>query len=351
MLPSLHTRRASPATDHGLPAVSDPASSAADNRPEQLFEAIFAADEAAVTRLLSSGQLRADAVLGEDGHMALMHAVAIGHAGIVDALLQAGAPANQSAAKGMTALMMAAYHGSVGLAKQLLGKGAEIDAVDHDGLTALMHAAKQGETACALELIDAGASITMRSHHAQNAVDLAADWQHTELARQLPLRAAVRERYVDALPALVTAHVAHPPFAHDKGLLGVCTTSARFTTANASTTLSITPVTAAETAPTVSLTAIPLALQPVPEVSAHAAGPGHATRTAGTSELQNRPAATAVAAASHAPNIETMRLFIADEEEREATTSAVLKVLFFLISSVNGWPFTFKPGLTFKRGE
>lgn len=180
MLPASHTRTNTPLTDHGVPPAlhAVPALNAADAVCEQLFQAINAADEAAVIALLSNGEISANAVQRADGHTALMHAVATGHAGIVEALLQAGASVNQSARSGMTALMMATHHGKVALVMRLAGEGADIDAAEEDGLTALMYAAIHGDSACALALADAGASITLRSHSAQKAVDLAPDWQY-----------------------------------------------------------------------------------------------------------------------------------------------------------------------------
>ena len=209
MLPALHTRLTTPIIDHGVPLSLDalPAPNADDALREQLFQAISAADETAVNVLLSNGPISANAMQRADGHTALMHAVATGHAGIVELLLQSGASVNQPAPYGMTALMMAAHRGNVALAMQLAGKGAEIDAADEDGLAAPMYAAIQGETACAcaLALVDAGASITLRNHSAENAVELAASWLHTALAQQLPLRAAVQKGNADLVQVLLAA--------------------------------------------------------------------------------------------------------------------------------------------------
>ena len=71
------------------------------------------------------------------GWTPLMCASRFGHAGIVKALLAAGADVNAASIQGKTALIWACYFGHLEAAQALVASGANVNAVDRDGWTPL----------------------------------------------------------------------------------------------------------------------------------------------------------------------------------------------------------------------
>ena len=83
----------------------------------------------------------------KDGWTALMRAAEVGHAAIVQALLDENADVNVEGKKsGGTALMWAAWHGHTAIVKALLSKGANVNIKSYSGKTALMAAAFNDHT-------------------------------------------------------------------------------------------------------------------------------------------------------------------------------------------------------------
>ena len=83
-----------------------------------------------------------------------------GDAGLIDALLKAGADPNERLRSGETALMMASRTGNVTAMKVLLDRGADVNAKETlRGTTALMWAADQGHPAAVKLLIERGADV------------------------------------------------------------------------------------------------------------------------------------------------------------------------------------------------
>ena len=71
------------------------------------------------------------------GHTPLMFASMNGHAGIIKALLAAGADVNAANKGGETALILACALGHLEAARALVAAGANVNAVDEDGSTPL----------------------------------------------------------------------------------------------------------------------------------------------------------------------------------------------------------------------
>lgn len=93
----------------------------------------------------------------------LINAVKLGHLSTVDALLEAGVPADAKVGP-MSALWMAATVGNDAIVERLLAAGATPDQPSADGFTPLMQAAYLGRTPVVRRLIAAGADPTPAIH-------------------------------------------------------------------------------------------------------------------------------------------------------------------------------------------
>jgi len=83
-------------------------------------------------------------------------------AGLVSALIDAGAPLESAGDGGRTALFVAAEMGRADLVALLLRAGADPSRAAADRRTPLMAAAESGEPACVEQLLDAGADASVR---------------------------------------------------------------------------------------------------------------------------------------------------------------------------------------------
>ncbi len=114
--------------------------------------------EIAETLLYAGANVKATTRLG--AYTPLYLASEGGHAGVVNALLGAGADVNQTAFGGVTALMMAASSGEPEVVELLIAAGAEVDAVeDGRGQTPLIFAAAFNRTDVIGVLLEHGANV------------------------------------------------------------------------------------------------------------------------------------------------------------------------------------------------
>lgn len=112
-----------------------------------------------VRMLLAAGaNVRATTRLA--GYTPLLMASELGHAGVIGALLAAGADAKRETASGVTALMFASASGQADAVQALIAGGADVNAAEPThGETALMFAAAHSRTAAIRALIAAGANV------------------------------------------------------------------------------------------------------------------------------------------------------------------------------------------------
>ena len=140
----------------------------------------------AVSAALSRG---AD-VRGRDGRyrttlwMALRPGVPNG-AGVLDALLRAGAPADWEMEGGFTPLHHAASNGQLDVVRVLAYRGASIDAGDSAGMTPLMHAAHQRKVPVVQFLLERGADPGQISDNGSTAWSIAVDRQEPALIEEM----------------------------------------------------------------------------------------------------------------------------------------------------------------------
>lgn len=153
-------RRAALLTLVGLLALTPAAFAAADSA---IVLSAMQRDAAGVRALLAKG---ADVNAADgDGTTALHWAAYHGDAGLVTALLDAGAKVAATTRIGaMTPLFMAARNGHAAVVQALLGAGADAREVNGNGTTALMTAAASGSVEAVSRLADKGADV--------NAVDV-----------------------------------------------------------------------------------------------------------------------------------------------------------------------------------
>jgi thiosulfate/3-mercaptopyruvate sulfurtransferase len=105
---------------------------------------------------------------------ALLHAARLGDAGIVRALLAAGASVAAVNADGNNALWLACYADSPACAELLIRAGTAIDQTNLTGATALMYAASAGRDRMVGLLLQAGADPGRRNQDDFTAFDMAA---------------------------------------------------------------------------------------------------------------------------------------------------------------------------------
>jgi ankyrin repeat protein len=125
-------------------------------------------------------------VVDESGLSPLGLAAPLGDAGAVEALLAAGASADQ-VCLGEAPLLSAARLGHAEAGVRLARVARELEVADHEGDTALVHAARRGATPLVAELLARGARIEGRK------------------GRVTPLQCAVGQSHVDAALVLIDA--------------------------------------------------------------------------------------------------------------------------------------------------
>ncbi|UKL05259.1 ankyrin repeat domain-containing protein [Streptomyces sp. NBU3104] len=133
--------------EHG----TDPTNAAA----EELFSALYEADEDLVAALLGAGvSPEAD----DGGGGTALHSAAVdGRAAVVRLLLAAGADPDRRTAEGELPLCGAACWGRTAVVRALLAAGADPGGADEPGPTALVWAAQGGHAGATAALLEAGA--------------------------------------------------------------------------------------------------------------------------------------------------------------------------------------------------
>ncbi|MFD4986890.1 ankyrin repeat domain-containing protein [Streptomyces sp. NPDC058374] len=127
----------------------------ASGAAEELFSAVFEADEDLVAALLGAGVSPEAADAG--GGTVLHSAAVAGQAPVVRLLLAAGADPDRRTAEGEIPLCGAACWGRTEVVRALIAAGADPGAADEPGPTALVWAAEGGHAATAAALLEAGA--------------------------------------------------------------------------------------------------------------------------------------------------------------------------------------------------
>lgn len=177
----------------------------------------------------------------------LMCAAATGQAGVVEALLQAGAAPDaqdrengedgqkeykglaslagvveavrmvaSTAKLGKTALMLASYHGHGEVVRLLLAAGAKVNLADNLGYTPLMWAALAGHSEVVEQLIKANADVQAHDICGNTAFNLASEGEHKSVVQKFH-EFAVTTQQVD--PAALVAAVKARDIATVKSLL------------------------------------------------------------------------------------------------------------------------------------
>ena len=140
---------------------------------------------ATVKQLIESSRFDVDERCGKGGEFALMHAAALGHTAIVQALLEASANVNLLCYGGRSALMWAARNGHTSVVQALLQASASVDLQSNAEFTALMWAAWYGHTAIVRALLNVSTGVDLQSKLGYTALMAAAWHGHTAVVQAL----------------------------------------------------------------------------------------------------------------------------------------------------------------------
>ncbi|MCG6118732.1 MAG: ankyrin repeat domain-containing protein [Aquimonas sp.] len=163
-----------------------------------LLAACGGEDDPAGAELLLRHKARPDAT-GRLGRSALLEACLAGNAGVVAALLKAGANVDQADQQGVRPLMEAARTGAVELIEALRRKSPQVDAVDAGGRSALLIACGSARASAdtVTRLLQMGAKPSLRCAAGHDALELARRQQRWDLVARIdpdqPLPLAVDE--------------------------------------------------------------------------------------------------------------------------------------------------------------
>jgi len=151
-----------------------------------MYDAVYSKTATAtVKELIESSPAAVNERCGKGGEFALMHAAALGHIGIVQALLEASASVDLLCYGGRSALIWAARNGHTSVVQALLDASASVDLQSNAGFTALMYAVWYGHTAIVRALLTASANVDLESKLGYTAL-MAAAWNgHTAIAEAL----------------------------------------------------------------------------------------------------------------------------------------------------------------------
>ena len=140
---------------------------------------------ATVKELIESSPAAVNERCGKGGEFALMHAAALGHTAIVQALLKASANVNLLCYGGRSALMWAARNGHTSVVLALLQASASVDLQSNAEFTALMWAAWYGHTAIVRALLNVSTGVDLQSKLGYTALMAAAWHGHTAVVQAL----------------------------------------------------------------------------------------------------------------------------------------------------------------------
>lgn len=127
-----------------------------------------------------------------NGNTVLVGAAGSGSAGLVDALLRAGANPNAAGIGGVTPLYLAASEGRVDVMRMLISAGADVNqAASRYGETPLMVVAVRGHYDAARMLLEAGADASARRNDGRTARQMAAQYHNNSVANLLGTTAAL----------------------------------------------------------------------------------------------------------------------------------------------------------------
>jgi ankyrin repeat protein len=118
----------------------------------------------------------------------LLQVIGFGNAAVVRALLDAGAPVDQTDDDGLTPLAWAAISNRPEVGRALIERGANPNHVDKKGMTPLLYAASIdfGDPDMIELLLKAGASSKARTREGLSAAQLAQKYGHTEAVKHIP---------------------------------------------------------------------------------------------------------------------------------------------------------------------
>ena len=175
--------------DRGAEVRLDPARGPATFGAYPLFLAAYAGNAKVLKRLHDGGDSITDgvALLGTRPSAPLVGAIKLGHAAVVRALLDLGAPIDQGEQGGLTPLVRAVLNNRVDIARLLISRGAEVNHADNLGMTPLLYAASIdfGDAEMIELLLKSGARPDARNRDGRTALDLARQYQHGHLVRAL----------------------------------------------------------------------------------------------------------------------------------------------------------------------
>ena len=167
----------------------DPPPAQISVKDEQLAQATWIGDGAAVQRLLREGA-SPNAKVGKDP--AIVIAAHRGHLKILRLLREAGANIEAKNGSGATAIMWACYTGRTDCVRYLIHAGCDLNVADQtDGSTALIFASRWGHRDSVRLLIEADADTDPTDSSGKSALQLATAFGHTAIIELLRLKRRV----------------------------------------------------------------------------------------------------------------------------------------------------------------
>lgn len=166
------------------------------NNASALFFAMMAGDIEMAKALLDAGANLNDRmkVLGRFTNSLLTYAASAGDTAMVEYLISKGANPNDVDDDKISVLAWATISNRADTVQLLLARGAQVNSIDNFGMTPLLYAASIdfGNTEVLEKLIAGGADLKARNKQGLTAVEIAKNYNHTNLASLLTSRATAR---------------------------------------------------------------------------------------------------------------------------------------------------------------